>query len=82
MQVAINPNLYGTAQVYAEKRGLNLTSVIEKFLERFITQEAAANEQELPDVVRSLMGAAGGQLSENDLNGREAYYQYIEEKYK
>ena len=68
MQVAINPN-------YAEKRGLNLTSVIEKFLERFITQEAAANEQELPDVVRSLMGAAGGQLSENDLNGREAYYQ-------
>ena len=75
MQVAINPNLYGTAQVYAEKRGLNLTSVIEKFLERFITQEAAANEQELPDVVRSLMGAAGGQLSENDLNGREAYYQ-------
>ena len=29
----------------------------------------------------SLLGA-GEKIDENDINGREAYYQYLEEKYK
>ena len=81
MQVAINPNLYGSAQTYAEKRGLNLTAVIENFLERFISSETAT-EEDVPDVVLSLLGAAGGQVDKNDINGRQAYYKYVEEKYK
>ena len=82
MQVAINPNLYGTAQIYAEQRGLNLTAVIEGFLEHFISAKDDVRDEEVPDVVLSLLGSAQGKISENDLNGREAYYHYIEEKYK
>ena len=68
MQVAINPSLYGTAQSYAEQRGLNLTLMIENYLERFINKEKAkAKEQELPDIVVSLLGSTGGQLREDDL---------------
>ena len=81
MQVAINPSLYGAAQTYAEQRGLNLTMMIEGFLERFINKEKAKT-QELPDVVVSLLGATGGQLAEDDINGRKAYYKHIEEKYQ
>ena len=75
MRVAINPSLYGTAQAYAEQKGLNLTLMIENFLERFISKEKAKEqEQELPDVVTHLLGAAHGELAEDDLNGRKAYY--------
>ena len=81
MQVAINPSIYGTAQIYAEQKGLNLSVMIEGFLERFISKEKA-KEQELPDVVVSLIGSTGGQLAEDDINGRKAYYKHIEEKYK
>jgi len=64
MQVAINPSLYGTAQTYAEQKGLNLTLMIENFLERFINKEKAkAKEQELPDVVTNLLGTAHGNMA-------------------
>ncbi|MBQ9522707.1 MAG: hypothetical protein IJR74_02675 [Paludibacteraceae bacterium] len=81
MQVAINPNLYGTAQIYAEQRGLDLAAMIERYLERFIKSEKVATEEAVPDVVLSLLGA-GSSVAEDDLNAREAYYQYLEEKYK
>lgn len=80
MQVAINPNVYQQAQAYAQEHGLNLTNIIENFLMQFIGQNKAI-EQPVPDVVLSLIGM-GEPLAEDDLNGREAYYQYIEEKYK
>jgi hypothetical protein len=82
MQVAINPDLYGTAQMYAEKKGLNLTTLIEDFLVRFISTKETSKEEEVPDVVLSLLGAANGQIANEDLNGRNAYYQHIEEKYQ
>ena len=83
MQVAINPNLYGTAQAYAEQKGLDLTLMIENFLKRFISKEKSkTQEQDLPDIVASLLGAAHGEVADDDVNGKEAYYQYIEEKYK
>ena len=83
MQIAINPNLYGTAQAYAEQKGLDLTLMIENFLKRFISKEKSkTQEQDLPDIVASLLGAAQGEVADDDVNGKEAYYQYIEEKYK
>ena len=83
MQVAINSNLYGTAQAYAEQKGLDLTLMIENFLKRFISKEKSkTQEQDLPDIVASLLGAAQGEVADDDVNGEEAYYQYIEEKYK
>ena len=81
MQIAINPTLYGSAQVYAEKRGLNLSVIIENFLERLISSQDATAEQDVPDVVLSLLGA-GEQVAQDDINGRDAYYHYLEEKYQ
>lgn len=82
MDVAINNNIYKQASAYAQQQGLNLTSVIEDFLVRFIRRnKSAATEQTVPDIVLSLLGA-GEPLAEDDLNGREAYQQYLEEKYK
>lgn len=82
MDVAINNNIYRQAAAYAQQQGLNLTSVIEDFLVRFIRRnKSAATEQTVPDIVLSLLGA-GESLAEDDLNGREAYQQYLEEKYK
>ena len=81
MEVAINNNIYQQASDYAQKQGLNLTSVIENFLERFIKHSKAATKQQVPDVVLSLLGA-GEDVSDDDINARKAYYQYLEEKYK
>ena len=36
---------------------------------------------QVPDVVLSLLGA-GEDVSDDDINARKAYYQYLEEKYK
>lgn len=82
MQVAINPNLYGSAQAYAEKRGLNITVVIENFLKRLIHENETEKDTDIPDVVKGLLGATGGQVAHDDLNGREAYYHFIEEKHQ
>ena len=60
---------------------MNLTDVIEDFLLRFIGHNKAAAEQPVPDVVLSLLGA-GTPIADDDLNAREAYNQYLEEKYK
>lgn len=79
MEVAINNNIYKQASVYAKEQGLNLSSMIEDFLKRFIVRSKAANEQEMPDVVKSLLGAAKN-IDNEDLNARDLYYQHLEEK--
>ncbi len=81
MELAINRNIYRQAQAYAQQQGLNLTAVIENFLVRFIGKSQEDANENIPDVVLSLLGA-GEAVDAEDLNGREAYYQYLEEKYK
>lgn len=65
MEVAINNNIYKQASDYAKEQGLNLSSVIEDFLKRFIVRSKAANEQDIPDVVKSLLGA-GEDIDNNE----------------
>ena len=81
MEVAINKNIYQKAQTYAQQHGLNLTTVIESFLMRFIAMNMDSDEQTVPDVVLSLLGA-GEPIDDEDLNGREAYSHYLEEKHR
>lgn len=80
MEVIINNNIFQQASAYARQKGLNLTEVIEDFLLRFIGHNKAASEQSVPDVVLSLLGA-GTPIADDDLNAREAYNNYLEEKY-
>lgn len=44
MQVAINPNIYGPARVYAERKGLDITAVIEDFLVKFMSSDEDVDE--------------------------------------
>ena len=81
MEVVIDSKIYQQASTYAQQQGLNLTSVIENFLVRFVGREKDPTEQAIPDVVLSLLGA-GEKVAEDDLNAREAYYEYLEDKYK
>ncbi len=82
MQVVIDGNIYSQAQAYAQQNGQNLNKLIENFLLLFIQRSnRAASEEPVPDVVASLLGA-GLPLDAEDINGREAYSQYLEEKYK
>jgi len=82
MNVAINSNIYQQASDYAQSQGLNLSDVIENFLVRFIGKsKAIETEQQVPDIVLSLLGA-GESVAEDDLNAREAYNKYLEEKYQ
>lgn len=81
MEIVINPTLYGSAQTYAEKRGLNLQELVENFLQRLVTSQEVQEDQSVSDIVLSLLGA-GEQTKADDLNGRKAYYQYLEEKYQ
>ncbi len=81
MQIAINPDIYRSAQAFATQQGLSLKTVIEDFLVHFARGEKQAADQAVPDIVLSLLGA-GEPVQEDDLNGRKAYYQYLEEKHK
>ena len=81
MEVAISNHVYQQAQMYALSKGLNLNAVIENFLVSLMSNGHNEKEEVVPDVVLSLLGA-GEPLAEDDLNGREAYYQYLQEKYK
>ena len=80
MEVAINGNLYQEAQAYAQKQGLNLTTVIEEFLLHIIGKSQNAQEETVPDVVLSLLGA-GEAVDDDDLNGDKARMEYLREKY-
>ena len=81
MEVIIDSKLYQEALTHAQQQGLNLTSVIENFLVRFVGSSKNTTEHAVPDVVLSLLGA-GERVGDEDLNAREAYYDYLEQKYK
>ena len=81
MEIAINSHIYHQAQVYAQGQGLNLGSLIENFLVRLVSRKTEEKEALAPDAVMSLLGA-GDSVANDDLNGREAYYQYLEEKHR
>ena len=81
MQIAINSEVYRSAQVFAQSQGLNLKAVVENFLISFASGKRQSAEQTVPDVVLSLLGA-GEPVAEHDLNGRKAYSQYLDKKHK
>ena len=79
-EIHLDKNLVDKAVAYAAQKGENLTSLIEGYLSRLVQQENAS-EEAIPDIVLSLLGA-GDAVAEDDLNGREAYHNYLEGKYR
>lgn len=64
-------------------KGKSLTSIIEDYLARltFKGKKQELDLEEVPDIVLSLLGA-GAPLDDDDINGRKAYYDYVEKKHK
>lgn len=79
-QIKLDKNVVDKAIAYAHQKGVNLSSLIEDYLNRLM-QQAEAEEEAIPDIVLSLLGA-GQSVDEEDINGREAYQKYLEEKYR
>lgn len=79
IQIKLEKQLLDKALVYAKQRGMDLSSILSDYLSRLVKQED--KKQEIPDIVQSLLGA-GTQVAADDLNGRKAYHQYLEEKYR
>lgn len=80
-QLVIDRGIYSQAQQVAKTRGLSIDKVVENFLRAFISRSKTSTEQEIPDIVMSLVGA-GSPVADDDLNARQAYNEYLEEKYK
>ena len=50
------------------------------YVQQELRRDPSTDGQATPDVVLNLLGA-GMPLADDDLNGRKAYYQHIEEKH-
>lgn len=81
--IHLNKEIVDKAQRYAASEGKSLTSIIEDYLARltFKGKKQDLDLEEVPDIVLSLLGA-GVPLDDDDINGRKAYYDYVEKKHK
>lgn len=84
MQVAINPNIYGPAQVYAEGRGLNLTKVIEDYLVELVTSAKEQTKEKKPRQIEITPKVAwfkrGNPWNVSDEELDQMRYEYLMEK--
>ncbi len=82
LQINLNRDIVEEAALYARQKGLDLSSMIEDYLVRIVnstkTERVGKN---VPDVILSLLGA-GEPVSDDDINGRKAFYKHLEEKYR
>lgn len=83
LQISLDKRVADIATSYAKERGESLSSMVEAYLKQVTMKISAkkADEEEIPDVVMSLLGA-GAPIADNDLNGRKAYAEYINEKHQ
>ena len=86
MQVAINPTLYGDAQIFAESQGLNINHMINDFLADYVQSISKAEKKEqkraneISPRVASLLSGHSWNISDEELD--DARYKYLAEKYK
>ena len=80
--IRLNKEIVDKAQRYAVSEGKSLTPMIEYYLARlnFKEKKLEPGLEEVPDIVYSLLGA-GTPLDDDDINGRKAYYDYVEKKH-
>ena len=86
MQVAINPSVYGPAQMYATRQGLDLTTVIEDFLVQFVQSAPKVKEERksepltITPLVARLKTGHSWNVPEDELD--KSRYAYLMEKYQ
>jgi len=83
LQISLDKRVADIAYSYAKEKGESLSSIVEAYLKQMASQinDKKVREEEVPDVVMSLLGA-GVPIADDDLNGRKAYTEYINEKHQ
>ena len=88
MQVAINPTLYGNAQIFAERKGLNINQMIDEFLANFVLtfsntetkEQSRAVKVEVSPRVADLLSGHSWDLYDEELD--DMCYIYLSVKYQ
>lgn len=83
LQISLDKRIADIAYSYAKERGESLSSIVEAYLEKVAAQTTTkkTHEEEIPDVVLSLLGA-GAPIAADDINGRKAYAEHTNEKHR
>lgn len=81
--IRLDKNIVNEVLLYTDIKSQNLSAIIEDYLVRLTKKckKEKETKDNYPDIVMSLLGA-GSPVSDNDLDGREAYHRYLTEKYK
>ena len=82
--LTLNKYLFEDAQKYANRKGTDLTKLVESYLKRLLKKEKKVEHEELdiPDMVMSMLGVVpSDSIDADDINGRKAYRKHLEEKY-
>ena len=86
MQVAINPNIYSSAQIYAQRKGLTLTQIVEDYLAQLVAsakvQAPAKHHREIEITPGAAWFERGRSLNVTDEELDEMRCEYLMEKYK
>ena len=82
--LTLDKYLFEDAQKYANRKGTDLTKLVESYLKRLLKKEKKVEHEELdmPDMVMSMLGVVpSDSIDADDINGRKAYRKHLEEKY-
>lgn len=79
--VSLDNRIAENARLFAKRQGISLTELIKEYLSHLQVKDTTYEEEEIPDVVLSLLGA-GTPVEDDDINGRKAYHEHLTEKYK
>ena len=82
--LTLDKYIFEDAQKYANRKGTDLTKLVESYLKRLLKKEKKVEHEELdiPDMVMSMLGVVpSDSIDADDINGRKAYRKHLEEKY-
>ncbi|HUH32592.1 MAG TPA: DUF6364 family protein [Daejeonella sp.] len=82
LTLSMEPEIVNRAKLYAKKRQISLSKLIQDFLEQAIKSDNLKEDEELniPDDIKSLVGILKGPgISKKQL--KEMKYEYLRDKY-
>ena len=78
--LTLDKYLFEDAQKYANRKGTDLTKLVESYLKRLLKKEKKVEHEELdiPDMVMSMLGVVpSDSIDADDINARKAYRKHF-----
>lgn len=83
--ITIDNNIYRGAEIYAKLHNISVKSLVEKAILNIVGDKKHTfelkGEKELSPTVQSLIGVAKPSGNKEDIDGKNARMEYLEEKY-